>query len=171
MLVRDHRDLDGAFREEGSYLFHDKDQPGIDFIHRTVECTKAALGLKAFFVLAAEGERGLAAYVDRQTALAKEVAAFLRARPGLEVAVEPQSNIVCFRVRGGDDRQLELRRELTKEGNWYVSTTEFRGRRWLRLALMNPRTQLADIAALVARIESSVPPPAGKGSAAPSPWF
>ncbi|MEJ2118284.1 MAG: pyridoxal-dependent decarboxylase, partial [Alphaproteobacteria bacterium] len=49
VLVRDHRDLDNAFQEEASYLFHEKDQPGFDFIHRTVECTKAALGLKVFF--------------------------------------------------------------------------------------------------------------------------
>lgn len=162
VLVRDHRDLDSAFHEEASYLFHDKDQPGVDLIHRTVECTKAALGLKAFFSLAAVGERGMAAYIDRQTELAKAAAAFLRSRPGMEVAVEPQSNIVCFRLRDEEDGlQLALRKRLTEDGNAYVSSTEFRGRRWLRLALMNPGTQLADIAALVTRIEHIV------GSAAP----
>lgn len=148
VLVRDHRDLDGAFQEDASYLFHDKDQPGFDFIHRTVECTKAALGLKIFLTLAAEGERALAAYVDRQTALARDAAAHLRARPGFEVAVEPESNIVCFRVAGDDARQLEVRRRLTEDGHHYISSTGFRGRRWLRLALMNPETGLADIAAL-----------------------
>ncbi|NTU59734.1 MAG: PLP-dependent decarboxylase, partial [Deltaproteobacteria bacterium] len=69
VLVRDHRDLDGAFHEEASYLFHEKVQPGVDLIHRTVECTKAALGLKAFCVLGALGETGLADYVERQAAL------------------------------------------------------------------------------------------------------
>jgi len=37
VLLRDARHLDGAFRQEASYLFHDKAQPGVDFIHRTVE--------------------------------------------------------------------------------------------------------------------------------------
>lgn len=166
VLFRDHRDLEGAFRQEASYLFHEKDQPGIDFIHGTVECTKAALGLKVFFALAADGEGAIAKFVERQTDLAKAAAGFLRQEPGIEVAVEPQSNIVCFRVEGGDDLQLRLRNRLTEAGNHYVSTAEFQGRRWLRLALMNPATELADIEALVGEIRQPVsghlpPRPAG----------
>ncbi len=72
VLVKDARTLDAAFEQEASYLFHDKEQPGFDFIHRTVECTKAGLGLRFFAVLAALGERGLADYVERQFALAAD---------------------------------------------------------------------------------------------------
>ena len=72
VLVRDHRWLDSAFHQEASYLFHDKDQPGVDFIHRSVECTKAGLGLKLFLVLAAEGEAGAARFVEAQVELAKK---------------------------------------------------------------------------------------------------
>lgn len=161
VLVHDHRDLDGAFQEEASYLFHDKAQPGFDFIHRTVECTKAALGLRAFFALAAEGEAGIAAFVERQTALAQAAAALLRTRPGIEVAVEPQSNIVCFRFDGDDALHLDLRKRLTEDGDFYISTTEFRGRRWLRLALMNPATELSDVEALLATLERYLASPPG----------
>lgn len=159
VLVRDRRSLDGAFQEEASYLFHDKDQPGMDLIHHTVECSKGGLGLKVFFALAAEGERGIAAFIDRQTALATDAARLLRAAPGFEVAVEPQSNIVCFRVAGPDGLQLDLRLRLTEAGRHYVSSTEFRGRRWLRLALMNPATDLSDIAALIEEIGRLLPAP------------
>jgi L-2,4-diaminobutyrate decarboxylase len=152
VLVRDHADLDHAFREEASYLFHEKDQPGFDFIHRTVECTKAALGLKAFFALAWQGEQAIAATIERQTDLAGTAAAILRAEPGIAVAVEPESNIVCFRVDGPDDLQIALRRRLTETGDFYVSTTEALGRRWLRLALMNPATEPRDIEGLVAEL-------------------
>ncbi len=152
VLVRDHRDLDAAFHEEASYLFHDKDQPGIDLAHRTVECTKAALGLRLFLVLAAMGERGLADYVDRQTDLAAAVARRLRAAPGIEVAVEPQSNIICFRLDGADELQLAVRKRLLEDGRYYLSATEFRGRRWLRLALMNPVTDSTDIEGLLTEI-------------------
>lgn len=154
LLVREAGDLDRAFHEEASYLFHDKAQPGFDFIHRTVECTKAALGLRLFMVLAAEGEAGLARFVERQFALAREAASLMRARPGIEVAVEPEANIVCFRADGDDSRQLDIRRRLTARGGHYVSTAEFRGRRWLRLALMNPATELSDIESLLAEIEA-----------------
>ena len=152
VLVRDARDLDGAFREEASYLFHDKEQPGYDFVHRTVECTKAALGLKVFAALAAEGEKGMAAFVERQTELAKSAAAFLRVQPGITVAVKPETSIVCFRLDGDDALQLEIRKCLTARGEHYISTTEAMGRRWLRLALMNPATELRDVETLLEEI-------------------
>lgn len=145
VLARSSEDLDRAFRQEASYLFHEKDEPGFDFIHRTVECTKAALGLRLFLVLAAEGEAGLGRYVDRQAELAQQAAALIARQPRLELAVTPELNIVCFRAEGSDARQLELRRHLVARGRHYVSTTLFRGRRWLRLALMSPQTTAADV--------------------------
>ena len=151
VLVRDARDLDGAFQQEASYLFHEKDQPGYDFLHRTLECTKAGLGLRLFLALAAEGEAGAARFVERQTALAQEAAPILRAA-GLEVAVEPESNIVCFRVPGDDALQLEVRRRLLAEGRFYVSSTTHAGRRWLRVALMNPGTTAVHLAALAGEL-------------------
>lgn len=154
VLTRDHRDLDHAFREDASYLFHRKDEPGFDFIHRTVECTKAAIGLKAFCALASDGEAAIAATIERQTDLAVEAAHWLRGETGIEVAVEPQTNIVCFRFDGGDDTQLELRRRLTEAGDFYISTTEALGRRWLRLALMNPATTLDHVKALITRLRA-----------------
>lgn len=153
VLVRDYRDLDHAFREEASYLFHAKDEPGFDFIHRTVECTKAALGLRVFAALAEGGEAAIAGDIERQTDLAREAAALLRSEPGIEVAVEPQTNIVCFRFEGSDDLQLELRRRLVATGDFYISSAEALGRRWLRLALMNPATGIDDIAALMRRLQ------------------
>lgn len=160
VLIRDPHALDGAFQEEASYLFHDKEQPGVDFIHRTVECTKAALGLKIFFSIAHSGERAIAAHIERQTDLAKEAAALLRATPEIEVAVEPETNIVCFRVAGPDELQLAIRKRLTARGDYYISTAEALGRRWLRLALMNPATTISDITALrseVVKIASAKP--------------
>ena len=65
VLVRNHKTIDHAFQQEASYLFHEKEQPGFDFMHRTIECTKAGLGLKFFMVLASLGEKGLAEHIER----------------------------------------------------------------------------------------------------------
>jgi len=149
VLVRDSRTLDGAFQQEASYLFHEKEQPGFDFVERTVECTKAGLGLRLFMVLGAMGERGLADYVERQFDLAVEAYEYIRHLPDFECAVEPQTNILCFRLAGDDDLQLQVRQRLTALGAFYISTAAFNGRRYLRLALMNPDTSLDDIKRLV----------------------
>lgn len=152
LLVHDHRNIDGVFEQEASYLFHEKEQPGFDFIHRTVECTKAGLGLKLFLVLAALGERGLAQYIERQIALTREAFDYVSRLPGFQCAVEPQSNILCFRVEGSDRLQLDIRDTLIAEGSFYLSTTVFNGKRYLRLSIMNPDTSLDTIKKLVQRI-------------------
>jgi L-2,4-diaminobutyrate decarboxylase len=149
VLVRDHHDLDRAFEQEASYLFHDKAQPGVDFIHRTVECTKSGLGLKLFFVVAALGENGLAAYIERQCDLAAEAYEYLVSQPDIECPVSPQSNIVCFRLRGSDQDQLAHRDRLIATGQFHLSTTLFKGRRYLRIVFMSPQTRMDDVKALV----------------------
>jgi L-2,4-diaminobutyrate decarboxylase len=152
VLVRDARTLDAAFEQEASYLFHDKEQPGFDFIHRTVECTKAGLGLRFFAVLASLGEAGLAAYVERQFALTHEAYRFIAGRPGFECAAEPEANILCFRVEGPDELQLAIRSSLISRGSHYLSTAELNGRRFLRIAFMNPLTTMREVAALVENV-------------------
>lgn len=156
VLVRDRGDLDRAFQQEASYLFHEKDQPGFDFIQRTVECTKSGLGLKLFLALAAEGEAAAGRFVEERTAFAQAAAQLIRSQPGFEVAVEPESNIVCFRVQGSDELQLELRRRLLADGRNYITTTGFRGRRWLRITAMNPLTTLEDVARLLEELRALV---------------
>jgi L-2,4-diaminobutyrate decarboxylase len=151
LLARDARTLDGAFHEEASYLFHDKPQPGFDFIHRTVECTKASLGFRLFVVLAAMGEEGLAAYIDRQFEITQQAYEVFRATPGIECPVAPQSNILCFRVPGGDDAQLAVRDRLLADGGFHLSTAVVGGRRHLRIVVTSPETGLDDLRRLAGR--------------------
>ncbi len=153
LLVRDHQSLDNAFEQEASYLLHEKERPGFDFIHRTVECTKAGLGLKLFFVLAALGEKGLAEYIDRQFELTMEAYEYIRQTPDFECPVKPQSNILCFRIKEDtDEMQLALRDKLTAKGDFYLSSAIFKDKRYLRLAFMNPNTSLDDIKKLISEV-------------------
>jgi L-2,4-diaminobutyrate decarboxylase len=171
LLVRDAHALDHAFTQHAPYLFHAKEQPGYDFLHRTIECTKPVLGLKFLMVLAAMGEAGMAQYIERQFDLTAEAYSYLQTLPDFYCPVAPQSNILCFRVEGVGDAHLPLRDRLLARGKFYVSTTTLNGQRYLRLTLNNPATTLdeikglvEEIRALVARSEDS---PAGRGPAPP----
>ena len=155
VLVRDAASLDRAFQQEASYLFHEKDQPGFDFIHRTVECTKAGLGLRFFAVLAAMGEKGLAAYVEGLFRVTHEAFEHIAAQPDFECAAAPQSNILCFRLKADDERQMALRARILAEGSFYLSTAEHAGKRWLRLVFMNPDTSLAEVRRLLERLRAA----------------
>ena len=168
VLVRDAATLDRAFEQEASYLFHDKAQPGVDFIHRTVECTKAGLGLRFFAVLGALGEQGLGHYIERQYGLAAEAFRLIRAQEDFDCPVEPQSNILCFRVRGTDAAQIAIRDALIAHGRFHLSTVFFGGRRYLRATFMSPATTLADVSRLIeaVRTEASRVEAGGAGTAA-----
>ncbi|MFM8322554.1 MAG: pyridoxal phosphate-dependent decarboxylase family protein, partial [Chloroflexota bacterium] len=149
LLVRDHRALDGAFQQEASYLFHEKDQPGIDVANRTVECTKAGLAVKFFLVAGALGERGLAQTLEAQYDLTHQVYEYIQAQPDFSCPVEPQSNILCFRIAGSDALQLQVRDALIANGEFHLSSAVFNGVRWLRLVIMNTSTTMEDIQRLL----------------------
>jgi L-2,4-diaminobutyrate decarboxylase len=152
LLVRDDRTPDAAFQQEASYLFHDKEQPGIDLGHRTFECTKAALGLRFFMVLGALGERGLADYVEHEYDLTLQAHEYIQEQGDFECAVRPESNILCFRIAGSDAKQLRIRDALISRGRFYLSSTFFGGKRYLRMVMMNPETRLEHVQQLVEEI-------------------
>lgn len=146
VLMKNRNHLDNAFQQQASYLFHDKNQNGFDAISRSVECTKAGIGLKFFMGLASEGEQGLADYLDGRYILATEAASLITDHPQLELAIEPQANIVCFRIKGTSDKdQLELRKKLLSTGESYITTTIFMSQRWLRFTFMNPASTMNDV--------------------------
>lgn len=152
LLVRNHRDIDRTFQQDASYLFHDQEQPGVDFGERSFECTKAGLGLRFFMTLGALGETGISRFVDRQCDLAASAYDLISSTPGFECATRPESNILCFRVQGDDALQMRIRAAILGGGSHYLSATLFRGRRWLRIVLLNPATELHHIQSLVDRI-------------------
>ena len=152
VLLRDHRWLDQAFEQEASYLFHDKQQPGVDLIQRSVECTKAALGLKLYLVVAAMGERGLAGFVERQTALAQQAWRWFEDHPDFSTPARPESNILCFAWRDWDEQHLALRDRLIAAGDFHLSTAQIAGRWHLRAVFMNPVATMEDVERLAAEI-------------------
>ena len=125
---------------------------------RTVECTKFLMGLRVFALLRGEGLAGIGAYVASRCALAREFAALLRSRPGWDLAIDPESNIVCFRrnpphlAEPGalDAHNAALRERYLRDGRWYVVNTRLRGVYWLRVTLMNPATTLGHLTEMLA---------------------
>lgn len=153
VLTRREGDLDTAFRQRASYLFYG-DQ-GFDSIGRTVECSKAELGLKVFLNLAWRGERGLGEHVARRYATAHRLWELAGERPGFDLPYEPESNIVCFRYGAGD--QARIRERLTEDGAFHLTSAEIGGVRHLRVTVMAPATDDKTLEALLDRIREVEP--------------
>ena len=153
VLLKDGIDFEHAFHTEASYLAHGEDEDSFDSIQRTVECTKAALGLKIFLNLAWRGEAALGAYVDDRYEATKCFYELIRSRPGFECPYEPESNILCFRYDVDDARLVTIRSELMREGRFHITSAMVNGRRFLRLTVMNKLTDVSTVEALLDAIE------------------
>jgi L-2,4-diaminobutyrate decarboxylase len=162
VLFRDGRRSYQAFAQEASYLFSaaPPEAQWFNLGGRTLECTKSMLVLKLYLALAAYGPDFFAEYIDGMFALARRFAARVSAAPDLELAVEPDCNIVCFRWTGGpaaerDAAQARIRQALIAGGRFYlVQTTLARGV-FLRVTLINPLTEDCHLAELLDAVRAA----------------
>jgi len=155
ILVKDQQKLENTFRQKGNYLFHEKEQVGFDLLSTTIECTKSGLGNKVFWALSAEGEKSIGDNVEKLYDNADIFYKLISQTPDFECPYQPQSNILCFRyIKYGkaDDFQLLIRNEVVKRGNFFITSTTVNGARFLRLAIMNPLTEIRHIENLMEEI-------------------
>jgi len=156
ILFKDQKSMLGTFHQDASYIFYGDDQIGFDVGPYAVECTKSALGAKLFWVLAMDGEQGLAAFVEKQYADTRAFYELINAQPDFTCPYKPEANILCFKYDGvdGNDAQLALREKLLARGNFYITTAVVGGVRYLRLSVMNPLTSVETIKKLLEDIRA-----------------
>ncbi len=159
VLFKRGRDSYQAFSQQASYLFEkDPQEEWFNLAHRTLECTKRMLSLKLYVALKLYGKGVFSNFIDQTYGLARHFGTMLETAPDFELALSPQSNIVCFRhtPKGWagdlDDLQAFLRKSLLEEARFYVVQTRLPKGLHLRTTLMNPLTQPEDLAALLTEI-------------------
>lgn len=157
LLIRDERDLDAAFRQRAPYLFHDgENERSWDQGGRSFQCSRRADALKLWVALHRYGTEAFGLLLDHLCDLARALYDILAAHPSFEVLHEPACNILCFRHRGSDELNLELRNAYNTSGTGWITTTVLGGRRVLRTTLMNPRTTHQDLEQMVAELTRMV---------------
>lgn len=149
-----------TFSQKADYLL-DREKRGdwFDIAHRTLECTKKMMSIKVYALLKIYGAELFKDFVTRAYGLAKAFAKLIRGMDDFELALEPASNIVCFRFTPADvsfDELDELNagicNRLKEDGEYYIVQTVIGGRTYLRATLMNPFTALEDLRQLLNRI-------------------
>jgi aromatic-L-amino-acid/L-tryptophan decarboxylase len=112
--------------------------------------------LKTWFTLKAFGTEKLGAMITRTCELAGYLEARILAEPRLELLAPVQLNIACFRYRAADAISDKLNGEIVADiqesGISAPSTTVLDGRLAIRAAIVNHRTDIGDIDALVAAV-------------------
>jgi L-2,4-diaminobutyrate decarboxylase len=159
VLVREESWLREAFRSDAPYLFH-RDRQGLDLGAMTIQCSRRADAVTLWLALNTIGAYAIAATMERVAERTTELHAMIAAAPDFEPMHDPQFNIFCFRYRpagmpdgeGLDALNEALRQRLLESGEGWITTTKLRGRRSLRVTLINPATSRGDLEAIVGKL-------------------
>lgn len=122
-----------------------------------VDFSTPARGIPIWAILREIGASGMRERVTRHLDCARHVASRARTEPDLELLLEPELSICCFRFRpvGMDDEPAldalndRVLRRVQARGRTVPSSTRVDGRFAIRPCFINPRTTLADADALV----------------------
>ncbi|MBV8759460.1 MAG: aminotransferase class V-fold PLP-dependent enzyme [Deltaproteobacteria bacterium] len=154
VLFKDEAHAYEAFAQQASYLFAGGAPRDTwwDLGQRTLECTKRMMSIELWAALRQHGEVWFGNVVDRLFELTRVLADKIVSSGDFELALPPEANIVCYRLRGADNRAL--REACVRDGRFYIVGTQLDGSYWLRSTVMNPLTEPADFDALLEHLRS-----------------
>lgn len=160
LLYKNEEYSNETFSQGATYLFQDQSHEWYELGKRTFECTKPMMVLKAFTLLQQLGIEKLGKDIDHRYDLAKEFAEVIKADPDFELATEPESNIVCFRmifpntnIKSANQYTQEVRKKINESGNFYLVQTQIKDTIYLRCSLMNINTNMEILCSLLDNIK------------------
>ena len=164
VLFKKYSDSFKVIQHKAPYLYDDKSKDmtkdWYNVSKRTIECTKNPMCFKIYTSLKVHGEELFSAYVTQTLLNARKLSRMIKVTQGLELALEPESNIVCFRFNPKNLTekklnclQTKIRQQIVTSGNYYIVKTVLKGTTYLRTTLMNPLTTEDDMQHLVKEIQ------------------
>ena len=149
LVYRDPALAAAAHAQHGSYLDH-VDRGEWNPSDYAYHLSRRARGLPLWFSLATYGTAAYTEAVDASIRTTRALADDIAARPGFELLVRPELSVLLFTVDGWTrDQYLAWSRERARAGVALVVPTSWRGAPCLRLCIIDPRTRLADVTALL----------------------
>ncbi len=157
LVYRDPMPAAEAHAQHGAYLdaIDRGDWNPSDYAYHL---SRRARGLPLWFSLATYGTAAYTTAVDASIRTARAFADDVAARQGFRLLVEPELSVVLFSVDGWTrDDYMAWSREKAKAGVALVVPTSWRDEACLRICLVNPRTDLADLQALLDDLAERTP--------------
>ncbi len=96
--------------------------------------------LKLWFVLRYYGIEGLQFHIREHVRLAQQFADWVRSDERFEVAAPAPLNLVCFRLKSGDEATQKLMDALNRSGDLYLTHTKLGGKLTLRMCIGQTNT-------------------------------
>jgi L-2,4-diaminobutyrate decarboxylase len=147
LVYRDPRQARAAHSQSAAYLDAINTRDEWNPADYAVQLSRRARGLPFWFSLAVHGTDAYAEAIETTLAVTRQVAEEIRARPYLELLVEPELSVLVFRRLGWTAADYDdWSARLFATGTAFVMPTRVRGEPAARIAILNPRTTFADVA-------------------------
>lgn len=148
-----------TFQQDAHYLWEAQEDPEwFNMGKRTFECTKSMMSLRFLSIVAEHGWGFFNDLVNTLYDSGRLFAAKISKHPDFELALEPQTNIVCFRYIRTDEDLDELNQRIRKavieDGRYYIVAVQLKEGYYLRTTFMNPFTSEDHMDQLIKLIES-----------------
>ena len=149
ILVRDETAMRHAYRFSASYISRDGHNAAVAPMDLSPELSRPFRALRLWLPLQVWGTAPFQAALEEKMLLARYAYERLQEMPGIETGPRPDLSIVIFRAKPprGDTSDFNTRLEhaILEDGRISLSSTILGGERWLRLAILAPRTHRAAI--------------------------
>ena len=118
----------------------------IDYRDWQVPLGRRFRALKLWFVIRHYGIKGLQHHIRAHVALAQKFVEWVRDDARFELAAPVPLNLICFRLKNGDEANQKLMDRLNRSGGLYLTHTKLDGRFTLRLCVGQTNTQERHVA-------------------------
>jgi L-2,4-diaminobutyrate decarboxylase len=155
LLYRDPALARAAHQQRAPYLevlngTEDEPAAGWNPSDYALHLSRRPRGLPTWFSLVALGTEAYAGAIDATMSLTAEAAELIDSSGHLQLLVEPQLSTVVFRRRGWTrEGHADWSRKTLANGTAAVMPTTWNGEVALRICIVNPRTTIEDIQAVV----------------------
>ena len=127
----------------------------IDYRDWHVPLGRRFRALKLWFVIRHYGVEGLQHHVREHVRLAQEFREWIESDDLFEIAAPVPLNLVCFRMKGGDELNQKLMDAVNRSGELFISHTKLDGKLTLRFCIGQTRTERRHLEAAWALFQST----------------
>ena len=141
--VADRKALIEALTVLPEYLKNQATESGAVFDYRDwqIPLGRRFRALKLWFVIRHYGVEGLQHHVREHVRLAQQFAAWVRKDERFEVVAPVPLNLICFRLKAGDEANQKLMDRLNASGDLYLTHTRLNDKLTLRFCVGQTNTQ------------------------------
>lgn len=160
LLYKDKKHANSTFTQKAQYLLDStEEEKWYDIALKSFECTKRLMSIQFYILLQMYGEELFDEFVSTLYDLGNELAGLIKEHQNFQLAVDPDTNIVCFRYINDSLSENELnatnkkiRQQLLEDGAFYIVQTRLNNQVFLRTTIMNSKTNNFDFKNLLNKL-------------------